>query len=141
MGGAAAAVAMRRGLAVERAVFLAPPANPATYWRRFLQALGLSDDVREHMEHQFEERFAFRFEELDVPSRAAGMTVPLLVFHDHEDREVAWSDGAAIARAWPGARLVTTRGLGHKLLVHDPSVVSEAVAFATSAAPAAALTI
>ena len=40
-----------------------------------------------------------------------------------------WSDGAAIAGAWPGARLVTTTGLGHRRILRDERVVSQAVAF------------
>jgi len=135
MGGAATALAMRRGLEVARAVFLAPAANPGAYSRRFALALGLSADVRERMERRFEERFGFHWAELDVPSQSQAMTAPLLVFHDEEDREVPWSDGDAIVRAWPGARLVTTRGLGHKRIVHDPVVVARAAAFAMDVAP------
>ena len=55
--------------------------------------------------------------------------MPLLVFHDRDDAEVPWSDGAAIAGAWPGARLVTTAGLGHRRILRDERVVSQAVAF------------
>jgi hypothetical protein len=51
------------------------------------------------------------------------------VFHDRDDAEVPWSDGAAIAGAWPGARLVTTDGLGHRRILRDERVVSQAVAF------------
>jgi pimeloyl-ACP methyl ester carboxylesterase len=57
------------------------------------------------------------------------MTAPLLVFHDRDDRDVAWTDGEAIAAAWPGAELVSTAGLGHRRIVHDPGVVARAVAF------------
>ena len=32
-------------------------------------------------------------------------------------------------QAWPGARMVTTRGLGHHRLVRDPQVIAEAVRF------------
>ncbi len=138
MGGATTALAILRGLAVERAVFLAPAANPGAYSRRFAQALGLSADVRDRMERRFETRFGFRWTDLDVPSRAAAMTTPLLVFHDEEDHEVPWSDGQAITRAWPGARLVTTRGLGHTRIVHDPEVVARAAAFVTEPADAMA---
>jgi pimeloyl-ACP methyl ester carboxylesterase len=57
------------------------------------------------------------------------MTVPLLVFHDEDDPEVPKTDGEAIVRQWPGAKLVSTRGLGHKKIVHDPEVVRRAVEF------------
>jgi len=41
------------------------------------------------------------------------------------------SDGAAIAAAWPGARLRVTTGLGHRRMLSDPAVVAEAIAFLT----------
>ena len=47
------------------------------------------------------------------------------------------SDGAAIANAWPGARLVTTTGLGHRRILRDEHVVSQAVAFVKGEALAA----
>ena len=57
------------------------------------------------------------------------MTAPLLVFHDREDRDVEWTNGEAIAAAWPDAELVSTSGLGHRRIVHDPNVVARAVSF------------
>jgi pimeloyl-ACP methyl ester carboxylesterase len=68
MGGAAAALAMARGLEAERAVFLAPAANPATYTRVFAQALGLPPHIRERMERRFEKQFGIRWEDFDVPT-------------------------------------------------------------------------
>ncbi|HEX7253531.1 MAG TPA: alpha/beta hydrolase [Thermoanaerobaculia bacterium] len=133
MGGAAAALAMARGLEVERAVLLAPAANPGTYTRVFAQMLGISPSIRERMERRFETQFGFRFEEFDVPSAASSFSTPLLVFHDREDREVAWKDGDAIAKSWPGAQLVTTQGLGHIRIVHDPGIVRRAVDFLVGA--------
>jgi pimeloyl-ACP methyl ester carboxylesterase len=64
-----------------------------------------------------------------VPPRVSSLAVPLLVFHDREDTDVGWSEGDAIARAWPGGRLVTTQGLGHRRIVHDPEVVAQAISF------------
>jgi pimeloyl-ACP methyl ester carboxylesterase len=55
--------------------------------------------------------------------------VPLLVFHDAGDSVVPPEDGRAIAAAWPGARLVTTTGLGHRTIVRAPEIVGEATAF------------
>jgi pimeloyl-ACP methyl ester carboxylesterase len=69
------------------------------------------------------------WKDFDVLASARTMTTPLLVFHDREDRDVAWSDGAAIAAAWPGAELVSTVGLGHRRIVQDPTVVAQAITF------------
>ena len=128
MGGAATTLAMGRGLSVGRVVFLAPAADPAGYSERFAELIGLTPGVLARMKRSIERRFGQSWDEFDVLRAAAKMTAPLLVFHDREDRDVAWEDGAAIARTWPGAEFVSTSGLGHRRIVHDPDVVSRAVA-------------
>ena len=135
MGGAATTLAMGRGLSIGRAVFLAPVADPAGYSERFAEVVGLAPAMRDRMKAKIEKRFGSRWEEFDVIAAARRMTAPLLVFHDPEDRDVAWKDGAAITAAWPGAELVSTEGLGHRRIVQDPGVVARAVAFLV--APAA----
>ena len=52
-----------------------------------------------------------------------------LVFHDEEDRDVPWQDGASIARAAKDANLVRTSGLGHRRIIRDPAVIRQAVDF------------
>ena len=129
MGGAATTLAMARGLPVRRVVFLAPAADPAGYSERFAEVLGLTPDVLGRMKQSIERRFGSPWDDFDVLRAARKMTAPLLVFHDRDDRDVAWTDGEAIAVAWPGAELVSTAGLGHRRIVHDPEVVARAVAF------------
>jgi pimeloyl-ACP methyl ester carboxylesterase len=129
MGGAATTLAMARGVAARRVVFLAPAADPAGYSERFAGLIGLTPSVLARMKQNIERRFGQRWEEFDVLAAARTMTPPLLVFHDREDRDVPWSDGAAIAAAWPGAELVSTMGLGHRRIVQDPQVVARAVGF------------
>ena len=137
MGGAATTLAMSRGLRAGRIVFLAPASDPAGYSERFAEAIGLEPDVLARMKRSIERRFGQSWDEFNVLSAAAKMTAPLLVFHDRDDRDVAWTDGQAIAAAWPGAELVSTSGLGHRRIVHDPDVVARAVSFL---APASAAT-
>jgi hypothetical protein len=60
---------------------------------------------------------------------------PLLVVHDQGDRETSWAGGRQIARAWPGARMVSTSRLGHRRILRDPAVIAEVVGFLTGAAP------
>lgn len=139
MGGAAATLAIARGLTVGRAVFLAPASDPAGYSERFASVIGLSPSVLARMKSDLERRFGMAWKDFDVLAAAATMSAPLLVFHDRDDRDVAWTDGESIAAAWPGARLVTTTGLGHRRIVHDPSVVAAAVAFLSGATAATRL--
>lgn len=132
IGGLATAFAIERGLGIRRAVFVAPPANPDAFTDRFAGLLAIPPHVIAAMKRRFENRFDMAWADLDVPRRAQEIRVPLLVIHDRDDAEIPWEDGATIAEAWPGARLVTTEGLGHTRIVHDPEVVAQAVAFITA---------
>ena len=129
LGGAATALAAHWGLDAGRFAFLAPPVNPAAWAIPFAAALGLRPDVIEGLRARSERRLRIRWTDLDVPTIAGRMARPLLVVHDRDDATVPWLEGATIADAWPGARLVTTSGLGHRGVVRDPAVVAEVVRF------------
>lgn len=129
LGGAATALAAHWGLDARRFAFLAPPVNPAAWTIPFAAALGLRRDVIDGLRVRSERRLRIRWTDLDVPAIAARMARPLLVVHDRDDTTVPWLDGATIADAWPGARLLTTNGLGHRGVVRDPVVVAEVVRF------------
>jgi pimeloyl-ACP methyl ester carboxylesterase len=45
----------------------------------------------------------------------ARITAPTLVIHGDEDPLVPFAEGEAVARAIPGARVITIRGMGHEL--------------------------
>ena len=51
----------------------------------------------------------------DRTERLRSITAPTLVIHGSKDRMVARSGGVATARAIPGARLETIKGMGHDL--------------------------
>ena len=134
VGAAAASGALAAGLEVERAVFLAPPAEPARYLAAAGAWLGLPPAVAERARRRIERRFAIDMDALAPVAQAPRMATPLTVFHDADDREVPWEDGSRLAAAWPGARLVTTRGLGHRRLLRHPEIVAQALDFLTAGA-------
>lgn len=129
LGASATTMAMEWGLAVSRAVFIAPAADPVAYTLRWAEQLGLTADVIARLRANSERRIAFSWSDLDIVALARRRTAPLLVFHDAADAVIPWSDGNAIAGAWPGSRFVTTRGLGHSEIVRNPEVIAQAVAF------------
>jgi pimeloyl-ACP methyl ester carboxylesterase len=134
LGATAAAFAMRDGLAVGRAVFVAPMADPLPYTRVFAGRLGFGERVRTRLVRRVERRVGLPMSAFAVPAMAGTLATPppLLLIHDREDAETGWSDSAAIAEAWPGARLVSTTGLGHRRILRAPAVVAEVVAFTGS---------
>ena len=135
MGGSASALAMAQGLQVERAVFIAPAADPARFAADFAKLLAVGPEAMAEMRRRSEARLRFRWADLNVPRMAVALDTPLLVMHDRNDPTVPWDEGAAIATAWPGAELVTTTGLGHRDIVRDPDVVAGAVDFLSKSSP------
>ena len=130
LGATAAAFAIRRGLPVERAAFVAPMADPLPYTRTFAGRLGFGERVRTRLVGRIERRVGKPLSAFDVPAMAGQVpTPPLLLVHDRLDAETGWSDSAAIAASWPQARLVTTSGLGHRRILRTPAVVREVVEF------------
>jgi len=133
MGSTAAAVALCDGLRAGRVVMLAPMASPLSYARQFAAVLGFGERTFRRLVARVERRVGAPMRHFDVPElgRAVAMP-PTLIMHDRDDVSTPVTDGAAIAAAWPGARLHVTSGLGHRRLLSDPDVVSEVVDFVTA---------
>jgi pimeloyl-ACP methyl ester carboxylesterase len=129
MGGPSVALALERARLPERLVFIAPPARLSGATRAFARALHLPEIVRRRLEARIEQRFLRKLEDFEVERCVSPL--PLLVIHDRDDREVPFSDGVRVARAWPGAELVETRGLGHVRILRDRDVIAHAIDFVT----------
>lgn len=129
LGAAATALALADGLDARCVALIGAPADPRDWTRRFAERFGVSEEVIERMRARAETRLGRRWAELDVVALAPRLTVPALVVHDQDDAEVSWNEGAAVADAWPGARLLTTSGLGHRRILRDATVVQGVVEF------------
>jgi pimeloyl-ACP methyl ester carboxylesterase len=129
MGGAAAAIALHDGLAADRAVLIAPPADLADAADRFAAFIGLAPHLRDRLHSALEARAAVRFADLAAHRNARDIAQPALIVHDLYDREVPWSDGERYARYWPSSRMVSTTGLGHNRILGDDGVVKSVLDF------------
>jgi pimeloyl-ACP methyl ester carboxylesterase len=134
LGGAAAVLAMRDGLAVERAILLAAPADVTRFSTSFADHLRIPPKARAAMRRNLEVRLDARWDELHIPTIVRRFRTPALLIHDRGDPDVPFRHAEEVTAAWPGARLLATDGLGHRALLRDPTVVRSAVAFLTKAA-------
>jgi len=129
LGGAATAIAMARGLPAARAVLIAPVADPVAAAQRFARVVGLPMRLCRRMVAMFETMLGASFDEFQAQRNAPRTGRPALVVHDLCDRDVPWEEGERYARFWPGARLLSTFGLGHNRIVDDPAVIGAVLGF------------
>ena len=132
----ATALAVGDGLTAGRLVFISPMADPTPYIDDFCHILGVGDRVRAGMVARLERRIGRSLRDFDAVRLAPRLALPLLVVHDHGDKETRFSDSEALVAAWPGSELVATDGLGHRRILTDPSVIRRVTDFVTVSSPA-----
>jgi pimeloyl-ACP methyl ester carboxylesterase len=139
LGGAAAALAIRRGMPAQSAVFIGAPANPAEFFDEFMHRLGIPERIHSFVRAEVERRYGFAWKDLAVAAPKKGPfgegDVPALVVHDIDDAEVDSASAGRIADAWPGAEVVTTHGLGHQRVLRNAKVVDKIVGWLASGVP------
>jgi pimeloyl-ACP methyl ester carboxylesterase len=130
LGGAGAALALAWGkVDLKKVVLVSPPSDLVGYSRRFARWYWIPEAVRKAMQHAIEERYGVRWEEIEVPRVAPRLAAAALVIHDRNDRMTPWKHGASVARHWPGARLLSTEGLGHMRILAEERVTRAAADF------------
>ncbi|MEZ0052762.1 pimeloyl-ACP methyl ester carboxylesterase [Mycobacterium sp. MAA66] len=127
LGAKASALAVARGAAVERLVFLAPMGEFSWYLDVFAQRHGFGRRIRDRMHRRLDRRIGMPLLDTDIDQIAARTGhPPLLLVHDPDDPDSLYSESQRIADAWPGSRLQTTRGLGrlahYRILRHRPAI-------------------
>ncbi len=129
LGATALGWALANGLELEAAVLLCPPSNVGPFFGQFCAALGLPATIGAAIHARMRHRYGVGPEDFDICRHVGRDSMPLLVIHDRDDREVPWTHGQAVARAWPSASFSCTSGLGHRGLVRDASVGATIASF------------
>jgi pimeloyl-ACP methyl ester carboxylesterase len=135
LGCLATSYALRQRLAVERIVFVSPPADMVTFTREFAEMVDLGERAHDMMLTHFERTLAMNWEDFSTEKLAEydrlarGDQTPLLVVHDTEDLRVPVQHAQRIHRAWEGSRLIETSRLGHQRILRDEGVIGHVVEF------------
>lgn len=124
LGALAAGQALARGLAAERLVLLALSAPPRQVLAWYGAGFGLAPDGVARLRQRLETLAGGAPLEAYEPAwLAARLPQPTLLLHDHEDRAAPIVHAQALADALPRARLLASRGLGHRRLLADPATL------------------
>ena len=128
LGAKAVAVAAARGMPADRLVFLAPMGDFSWYLDVFADRHGFGSRIRRGLHRRLDRRLGVPLYDTDIARVAATIDEPppLLVVHDPDDPDSPYPMSESIVGVWPGASLVTTRGLGrlahYRILRHRPAI-------------------
>jgi pimeloyl-ACP methyl ester carboxylesterase len=128
LGAKAAALATAWGAPVERLVFLAPMAGFSLYLDLVTDRHGFGPRIRAGLHRRLDRRIGMPLFDTDIAKVAARLDdpPPLLIVHDPDDPDSPHAASENIADVWPGASLVSTRGLGrlahYRILRHRPAI-------------------
>jgi len=129
LGGAALALAQDEDWHARRLVLVAPAADMAEAASRYFRLVRLGEHLRQAFYDWLLRRTGISVEQLEVHRHLPALGQPALIVHDLDDADVPWSEGERYARYWPGARLLSTQGLGHRRVLDAPDTINAALAF------------
>jgi pimeloyl-ACP methyl ester carboxylesterase len=129
LGGAAVTLAQDEAWHARKLILVAPAADMAAAAGRFFRFVRLGEYLREAFYTWLLRRTGVSVEQLQVHHYLPALGQPGLIVHDLDDEDVPWGEGERYAQYWPGARLFTTQGLGHRRVLDAPEVIEAALAF------------
>ncbi len=122
--------ALHTPLSAERVVCINPAAQLDFLIDSFCKTLEISPRIRKAFLQRLEDRYGADIgRQISADENAADLTIPALIIHDRDDKEVPWQQGELLAHAWPDARFMQTRGLGHTRSLRDHKTIQAAVDF------------
>jgi pimeloyl-ACP methyl ester carboxylesterase len=129
LGGAAVTLAQGEAWRARKLILVAPAADMAAATSRFFRLMHLGEHLRDAFYAWLLRRTGVSVEQLQVHHHLPALGQPALIVHDLDDDDVPWGEGERYAHHWPGARLLTTQGLGHRRVLDAPEVIEASLAF------------
>ncbi|MBX9943238.1 MAG: alpha/beta fold hydrolase [Reyranella sp.] len=129
LGAAASLYAVAQRGGVGRIALVSAPSALERVLRGFAGTVRLSRRATDAFLASVERHVGQPAADFDVRRVAPLLSLPILLIHDQNDRQVPVVEAARAAHVLPGAELMVTRGLGHNRLLADPAVVAAIAEF------------
>jgi hypothetical protein len=125
--------AVREGVAAKRLVTISGPADFRYLTDSFCRELGLGQATNQALRDQIERRYFPGIPDIWTKFSISTGELDLLVIHNDTDDVVDPAQAERVLTQYgPKARFVQTTGLGHRRIIIDPDVITEAVTFLAS---------
>ncbi|MCX5766904.1 MAG: alpha/beta fold hydrolase [Gemmatimonadetes bacterium] len=129
MGGAALTLALGDGLQLGKAIILGSPSHFTDVRDRYLHMVGAGPRSSQAFHAEMLRRLGLTHDTPSLREIARTQSLPVLVVHDPEDREVPVVDARATAAAYRNARLLELDAGGHRRMLKAPAVIAAVTEF------------
>lgn len=126
LGAVATSIVLDKELRVERAALLGSCCWVEPLARAFAHQQGADDETTQAMVDLARKEFLVGEISAELSARRFG-NIPVLMMHDPADKEMPYEHTAALAAAWPGAKVVDTPGVGHRRILRAREIIARTI--------------
>lgn len=117
------------GLTAKKAVLLGAPGAIETIVSVFCKRLKFKETIKDFLIDHLKKNYGEDYEQYSVTRFASKMTIPGLIIHDVYDHDVSVEDARENHKAWKNSEYLETKGLGHRLILSDETVINRIITF------------
>ncbi len=129
LGGMSLLNSVRKGLQLKKLVTIGSGDVIKDIMNDFIKKIQLHPKISNLLESHFEKQFGETMDSFSAYLSAKEIAIPVLVIHDNDDDEVSVKCGIHIHKNLKNGELLITKGLGHRKILGDPTVIEKVLDF------------
>lgn len=131
-GAGATAIALKRGLKLEKFVLVASPSDLVWVVDGYAREMRLTEAVERAFKKSLENWTGLSLKDADIAAIGKLVSLPVLIVHDPKDREVPFKDAIKIHENWSRSKLLSLEGVGHYRILKSKQFTLAVVDFLTN---------
>lgn len=129
-GGMVSSYSMQtHNIKVKKMVSIAAPYDMESILEGYGKIINVGSHILERFKARLEREFDMHWSEISGDFIVSQHTIPALIIHDKQDKDVLYEEAVAMNKNWKNSRLLTTDGLGHRRILKDNAIIEETVSF------------
>lgn len=132
LGGMATLNAISQGVKTQKAISIGAADIIMDIFEGFTESIKLPHKIALRMKNKFERTYNKKITDYDVNTAAKNIYIPTLIIHDTQDLNVPLHCAENIHKNLNNSKLYITKGLGHRKILGEKSVLNQIVEFCNS---------
>jgi len=129
LGATAILNAINKGMTTKKVIAIGASGFITEIVQEFCKNIGFNQKVETFLLEYLKENYTEDYEQFSFTRLAEKMTIPCLIIHDENDKDVDIANARQNHIAWINSELMETKGLGHRLILSDESVINRILTF------------